>query len=403
MSLPLSLRFAFRYLFARKSHNVINVISGISVAGMAVGTAALVIILSVFNGFDSLVGQSLSNIDPDIRISPATGKVFVPDSTAFDALYADDRIQSISSVIEEQVFISYIDRQGLCFMRGVDAVYEEESALRDKMVDGDFALHRGVRQQVVLGAGLAYSMGISHRLATPVDIYYPSRTAPFSIQNPMSSMRSQKAFPAGTLSVNADVDGKIAIAPIELMRELLEYYDGEVSALELRLAPGADLKAVIADTERIMGPTLLVKDRIRQNDALYKMMRYEKLAIYLILIFVVIIIAFSVLSSLTMLIIEKEADMETLRSMGAPEGLTKRIFRLEGWLITLLGMVIGLAVGTVLVLIQQHFGVISMPGNFMVEAYPVILKASDFLFIVLGVSLIGYLVASIPGIKSAGR
>ena len=400
----LTLRFALRYLFARKSHNVINVISGISVAGMAVGTAALVIILSVFNGFDSLVGQSLSNIDPDIRISPATGKVFVPDSTAFNALYADDRILSISSVIEEQVFLSYMDRQGLCLMRGVDSVYEEESAIRDRMVDGDFVLRRGVRQQAVFGAALAYSMGISHRLsATPVDVYYPSRTAPFSIQNPMSSMRSQKAFPAGTFSINADVDSKLAIAPIELMRELLEYDKGEVSALELRLAPGADLKAVIADTEKLMGPGLLVKDRIRQNDALYKMMRYEKLAIYLILIFVVIIIAFSVLSSLTMLIIEKEADMETLRSLGAPESLTKRIFRLEGWMITLLGMVIGLVAGTVLVLVQQRFGIITMPGNFVVEAYPVILKASDFLFIVLGVSVIGYIVASIPGIKSSGR
>ena len=160
---------------------------------------------------------------------------------------------------------------------------------------------------------------------------------------------------------------------------------------------------MVRDIEEVFGPGFDVKDRVRQNDALYKMMRYEKLAIYLILIFVVLIIAFSVLSSLTMLIIEKEQDMETLRSLGAPEGLTSRIFRLEGWMITLLGMVIGLIVGTVLVLIQQRFGIIQMPGNFAVSAYPVILKASDFLFIILGVALAGYAVACIPSVKQQGR
>ncbi|MBO4433944.1 MAG: ABC transporter permease [Bacteroidales bacterium] len=402
MKLPLPLRFAFRYLFARKSHNVINVISGISVAGMAVGTAALVIILSVFNGFDDLVRKSLDEIDPDIRITPSTGKVFTPDSVAFAKIYDDPRIASISSVIEEQVFLSYMDNQGICIMRGVDQVYEEETPLRDRMLEGEFKLHYNRRTQGVFGAALAYNMGISYRLITPVDIYYPSRTAPFSIQNPSASLRQQKVFPAGTMSINADADSKLAIVPIEVMRELLEY-DTEVSALEIRLADGEDTKAVVKDIETVFGPGFDVKDRIRQNDALYKMMRYEKLAIYLILIFVVIIIAFSVLSSLTMLIIEKEQDMETLRSLGAPEGLTSRIFRLEGWMITLLGMVIGLVVGTVAVLIQQRFGIIQMPGNFAVSAYPVILKATDFLFIILGVALAGYAVACIPSVKQQGR
>ena len=402
MRLPLSVRFAFRYLFARKSHNVINVISGISVAGMAVGTAALVIILSVFNGFNDLVSESLGEIDPDIRITPSAGKVFTPDSLAFQTLYDDSRIASISSVIEEQVFLSYMDNQGICIMRGVDEVYEEESPLKERMLEGEFALHKNRRTQAVFGAALAYNLGITYRLLTPVDIYYPSRTAPFSVQNPSASLRQQKVFPAGTISVNADVDAKLAIVPIEVMRELLEY-ESEVSALELRLAPEVDTKAVVKDIEAVMGPGFEVKDRIRQNDALYKMMRYEKLAIYLILIFVVIIIAFSVLSSLTMLIIEKEQDMETLRSLGAPEGLTSRIFRLEGWLITLLGMVAGLVIGTVCVLLQQKFGFIQMPGNFAVSAYPVILKASDFLYIILGVALAGYGVACIPSVKNQGR
>ena len=402
MRLPLPLRFAFRYLFARKSHNVINVISGISVAGMAVGTAALVIILSVFNGFNKLVQDSLGEIDPEIRITPSTGKVFTPDSLAFDKIYHDDRIASISSVIEEQVFLSYMDNQGICIMRGVDEVYEEETPLRNRVMEGEFALHKNRRTQAVFGAALAYNLGISHRLLYPVDIYYPSRTAPFSLQNPAASLRQQRVFAAGTISVNADVDAKLAIVPIEVMRDLLEY-ESEVSALEIRLVDEGDTKAVVKDIEEAFGPGFDVKDRVRQNDALYKMMRYEKLAIYLILIFVVLIIAFSVLSSLTMLIIEKEQDMETLRSLGAPESLTGRIFRLEGWMITLLGMIIGLIAGTVLVLVQQRFGIIQMPGNFAVSAYPVILKATDFLFIILGVALAGYAVACIPSVKQQGR
>lgn len=400
MNLPL--RIALRYLFARKSHNVINVISGISVAGMAVGTAAMVIIMSVFNGFDSLIGDALSNVDPDIRISPQTGKVFTPDSLAFSKIYADDRISSISSVLEEQVFLSYMDKQGICHMKGVDEVYEEETSLKSCIVDGSFTLHRGHMRQGVFGVSLAYSMGLNHRLITPVEVFYPSRTAPFSVQNPTSSLLSQKVFPAGTISVNADIDGTFAVVPIEVMRELLEY-DTEVSALELRLAPGASCKEVIKDVEEIFGPGFVAKDRIRQNDALYKMMRYEKLAIYLILIFVVIIIAFSVLNSLTMLMIEKEQDMETLRSLGADDALTSRIFRLEGWMISLLGMFLGLILGTALVLLQQRFGFIRMPGGFAVNAYPVILKATDFIWIIGGVALIGYLIACIPTLKKQGR
>ena len=402
MKLPLSLRFAFRYLFARKSHNVINVISGISVAGMAVGTAALVIILSVFNGFDNLVRETLGSIDPDIRITPSSGKVFVPDSATFAKLYDDNRIASISSVIEEQVFLSYMDCQSICVMRGVDSVYEEESPLRDNMLEGEFKLHKNNRTQAVFGAALAYNMGITHRLITPVDVYYPSRTAPFSVQNPSASLRRQKVFPAGALSINADLDAKLAIVPIEVMRDLLEY-DKEISALEIRLVKEEETAAVVKDIEALMGDGFEVKDRIRQNDALYKMMRYEKLAIYLILIFVVIIIAFSVLSSLTMLIIEKQDDMETLRSLGAPEAMTDRIFRLEGWLITLLGMAAGLVVGIIAVLLQQKFGFIRMPGNFAVSSYPVILKATDFLFIILGVALAGYAVVCIPSVKQQGR
>ena len=398
MNLPL--RFALRYLFARKSHNVINIISGISVAGMAIGTAALVIILSVFNGFNDLVRNTLGDIEPDILVKPANAKVFVPDSVAAERLYALEEIHTLSSVLEEQAFLSYDGRQSLARVKGVDSVYEEESPLRNHMTDGDFTLHKGQRPMAVVGSALAWNMEINPHFLAPVEIYYPERSGTISLANPTASLRSTRTGVAGLFSLNAEVDGELVLVPIEVMRQVLDY-DEEISALEIRLAPGATEKEVhqlITKVSAIMGPSFRVMDRYHQNETLYKMMRYEKLAIYMILIFVVLVIAFNIFSSLSMLIIEKKGDIETLRSLGAPETMTRRIFRLEGWLISLLGLGIGLVVGIGFVLLQQHFGLIRMPGNYIVHAYPVILKAGDLLWTVAGVAAVGYFIAILPSL-----
>lgn len=389
--------FAVRYLFSRKSHNVINMISGIGVAGMAIGTAALVIILSVFNGFNSLVGQSLEASDPDLVIRPASGKFFVPDSAVFAPILEDSRLLRLSSVLEEQVFLSYEGRQSLARVKGIDQAAQEESPLRESVIDGAWTFHRGDRPAVVAGAALAHSIGLNPRFVTPFEIYYPSRKENISLANPQASLRKVKALTGGVISVNSEVDAKLMLVPIEAMRELLEL-DTEVSSLEIWTAPGS-AEALEKDLQAAIGPDLKVLNRFRQEESIYKMMRYEKLAIFLILIFVVIIIAFNIYSSLRMLIIEKEADMGTLRAMGAPDGMIRRIFLLEGWMVSLLGMVIGLVIGVGTVLVQQRFGIIGMPGNFVVDAYPVALKITDILWIALGVSAIGYLMALLPSRK----
>ena len=389
----LPLRFAIRYLFARKSHNVI-----IGVAGMAIGTAALIIILSVFNGFNRLVSDSLSDVDPDIVIKPAAGKVFIPDQEAFSWAYDSPSVHSMSSVLEEQAFLSYDGNQSLARVKGVDTVEEAESPLQEHLVDGRFQLHRGTLPLAVVGASLAWSLGLNPHFVTPLEIHYPTRTGSVSLANPMGALRSVKVFPAGTFSVNAEQDAKLVLVPIETMRELLEYEE-EVSSIEIHLAPGADARAMLRELSTRLGPDYRVLDRYHQNEALFKMMRYEKLAIYLILIFVVIIIAFNIFSSLSMLIIEKKGDIETLRSLGAPEAMTRRIFLLEGWLISLLGLAIGLVVGIGIVLLQQQFGLVPMPGNYVVSAYPVVLKATDILWTVAGVAGVGYLIALIPSSK----
>ena len=393
----LPLKIAFRYLFAKKSYNVINMISGIGAAGMAIGTAALIIILSVFNGFNNLVASSLADAGADLVIRPASGKVFVPEGPAFDwALEADDVLR-LSSTIEEQVFLSYEGRQSLARVKGLDSVAEEESSLQEHLIDGKWLLHKGSLPQAVVGSGLAYSLGLNPRFVTPLQIHYPSRTEQVSLSNPAASLRSVKVQTAGVVSVNAELDAKLLLVPIEVLRDLLEYGE-EVSAVEVWTAPGSTETVQKALAERL-GPGFKVLNRYEQDASLYRMMRYEKLAIYLILIFVVLLVAFNIYSSLKMLVIEKEGDRETLRSMGASEGLIRNIFVLEGFLVSLSGMLIGLVIGCLLVWLQSRYGLVSMPGNFIVNAYPVELHLSDVLLTVAGVSLIGLLMAFIPARK----
>ena len=389
---------AGRYLFAKKSHNVINIISAISAIGMAVGTAALIIILSVYNGFDSLIRSMMSNVEPDLLITPATGKTFIPDDSTFDWIYDQPSVKNMCCVLEEQVFISYDGKQSLARAKGVDWVYEEESPLKDHMQDGEFKLHRGDVPLAAVGAGLAYELGISPRFLAPIEIYFPTRTGRISLANPAASIESVRVYPSGLFSVNNDVDAELLIVPIEKMQELLEY-ENEVSAVELRLtedSPKDELKRLQKEIGARLGPGFRVKDRFQQNESLYKMMKYEKAAIFMILIFVIIIIAFNIFGSLTMLIIEKEEDIRTLRSMGAQESLIRKIFVLEGWFISLAGLAGGLVIGVGFAALQQAFGIIKMPGHFVVQAYPIILSWSDILLTAVGVAVIGYLIALLP-------
>ena len=389
---------AKRYLFAKKSHNVINIISAISAIGMAIGTAALIIILSIYNGFDSLIKSMMSNVEPDLLITPATGKVFIPEGETYDWIYDQPSVKNMCCVLQEQVFVNYDNQQGLAIAKGVDWIYEEESPLRDHIREGKFVLHRGDVPLAAVGVGLAYEMGINPRFVSPIEIYFPSRTDRISMANPTASLRDIDVWPSCTFSVNNDVDSRLMILPIEEMRELLDYTD-EVSAIEIRFIEEADSKEKARVQKAIsekLGPEYRVKDRFQQNESLYKMMKYEKAAIYMILIFVIIIIAFNIFGSLSMLIIEKRDDIQTLRSLGAQENIIKRIFVLEGWMISLVGMAAGLIVGVAFSLLQQYFGFIKMPGHFLVQAYPIILSIWDILLTAAGVSIIGYLIALLP-------
>ena len=397
MHLPLFI--AGRYLFAKKSHNVINIISAISAVGMAIGTAALIIILSIYNGFDELVKSTLSNVEPDILITPAKGKVFIPEGEAFNLIRKNPLIGEYSHVLQENVFVDYDGHQGIAKAKGVDSTFEAGSTLAGHITNGEFALHKGQLPQMVVGAGLAYKMGMNPAFLASAELYFPIRDRNFSLANPAASIETVRMRPSGIFSVNQQIDNDLIILPIEQMRKLLGYEEEEVSGVELRLVEGStakDLRSAIKDIQKELGPGFKVLDRFRQNTSLYKMMRYEKAAIFLILIFVIIIIALNIFGSITMLIIEKKDDIETYRSLGATDQMLRRTFTLEGWLISLLGLAAGLVIGIGFSLAQQHFGFIKMPGSFLVNAYPVILQWQDVLATIAGVALIGYIIALLP-------
>ena len=395
--MKLSRFIARRYLFAKKSHNVINIISIISAAGIAIGCAALVIILSVYNGFDGVVRDLNDAATADVLVTPVRGKVFVPDER-FDAFREDPRVKAVCGVLEESVFVQYGDRNKVVVARGVDSLYEQVTALRDHLVEGDFSLTFGDLNQVVLGRLVAMELGVRTTFLQPMTAWFPSRTRQVDLLNPLASLRQEKLHPAGIVSLEQNFDQKYLFMPLPALRELLEYQD-EVSAVEIYLTPqGLDRKGmasreVLSALKASLGDAFLVRDRQQQNTTLYKLLIYEKVAIYLILLFVMLIISFNIYGSLSMLIIEKRDDIATLQAMGADDALVGRIFVREGWMISLLGIAVGVGIGLLVCLLQQHYGFVKMPGNFVVDAYPVVVQPLDIVLVVVGVAFIGWLIS----------
>ena len=389
---------ARRYLFAKKSHNVINIISIISAAGIAVGCAALVIILSIYNGFDDLLKGMFESYTPDVVVTPDQGKVFTPAEATLAALAAREDVVSVDEILEETVFIKYGDREAIVTARGVDSTYQDVTGLTKYISQGEFNLKNGEIDQMVLGSTIAHDLRLGMGFMTPLEVYFPSRTARISLADPTSALKKTNLFPAGIIALEKSFDEQYVYMPIDALRKLLEY-DKEVSMLEIRLKPetltadGTISRQTQKEIAALFGDGFTVKNKYQQNESLYKMMTYEKLAIYLILLFVVLIISCNVFGSLSMLIIEKQDDIEILRSMGADDRTINRIFTTEGWMISLLGAAAGVLIGVLVCLAQQYFHLVKLPGNFIVSYYPVHIKLLDILIVFVSVAAIGYLMS----------
>jgi len=393
--LRLSLYIAKRYLFAKKSRNAINIISGVSVAGVMVGTMALVIILSVFNGLENMVTGIFSTFDPDVKVSPIHGKVFVPDSTTLQLLKNVEGVESQTVVLEENALLRYGDRQFIGTIKGVDNNYPTMTGLTNVMWDGEFKLYdeKG-NPSAVIGLGVANTLGIRLNFITQLAIYMPNRKG--SINNLETAFNRKFLYPSGIFDIEQEFDSKYLFVPLSLVRDLLEY-DAEISAIEIKLTPGTDMEQAASAIRKIFGENFLVQDRFEQQDLFYKVMKSERLAIFIILTFILIIASFNIIGSLTMLIIEKEKDIKILRSLGADNTLIRKIFIYEGWMISAFGALAGLAAGFIICWVQQQFGLIKFNSeSLLIDAYPVAIRLTDFFVVGATVLFIGYLAAWYP-------
>lgn len=375
---------------------------------MATGAAALILILSVYNGFDRIIKDNLSDFDPDILLVPAEGKLFVPDNNLLDILEADPRVSSSGCILQDNVFLSYGERQEIVTAKGISRKLEESCPVASHVIDGTFELQRGDIPMVSIGSALANKLGIRPRFVTPVLLYYPGKDSRIALTNPTAALNSAKLFNSSLFSVNASIDAETVLVPEHVMQKLLGLEadgngDYPASGIEIRLADRGDkaMRSYVKFLKDSGTEGLTIKDRYAQHPSLYRMMKLEKAAVFLILFFMVILISFNIFGSLSMLMIEKEDDMRTLQAMGADDKLTRRIFVLEGWLISVLGMMAGLLIGLVLAWLQQRFGFVKMPGNYLISAYPVVIKATDIAFTAAGVAVTGLVVASLASVRNS--
>ncbi|HIZ85378.1 MAG TPA: FtsX-like permease family protein [Candidatus Coprenecus stercoravium] len=394
---------ARRYLFAKKSHNVINIISIISSIGIAVGSCALIMVLSIYNGFEHVVKSMYDRAMPDIAVTCDTSRYFRTDSEAFRSVRSLPGIASFNQSIEETVFLTYGREEGTASLKGVERSYTEEPELRSCIVEGDFDLMHGDIAEAVTGRRLAVEMGIMSRFLDPIEVYFPISDGEISLVNPASSLNKETFYPTGTFFSGGGNYDNTLFVPIERARRLVGLSDNEAGTVELRLDDGADISRTVKEIRSILGPGFSVKDKYMQNETVYRMMRIEKAVIFMILLFIIIVVSCNVFGSLTMLIIEKRDDIATLQHLGARRSLIRRIFFDEGWMIIMLGAVIGIAVGIGLCLIQQYVGVIRMPGSFVVKYYPVVIKPLDILITLAGIALIGLVITALPTRRTLSR
>jgi lipoprotein-releasing system permease protein len=394
MKLPVYI--AKRYLFAKKSRNAINVISAVSVAGVTVGTMALIIILSVFNGLEEMVHGIFNTFDPDLKITAAEGKTFIPEQAKLTLLGKVDGVEAWSLTVEENALLKYGDRQYIATIKGVDGKYADVSGIDSAMYEGEFILNdeRG-RSFAIPGMGVAQSLGMRINFVTQLNIIIPRRTAGLNF-NPETALKNRYIYPSGIFEVEKEYDSKYVYVPISLARELIETEEG-VTNIELRIAPGANADKVQKSVKEIFGEGFLVQNRYEQQEIFYKVMKSERLAIFFILTLILIIASFNITGSLTMLIIEKQRDIEILRSLGANNNLIRKIFIFEGWMISISGAAAGLILGVLVCWLQMEYGLVRLDSESLImTAYPVVLKARDFIVVPATVLMIGFWAAWYP-------
>jgi lipoprotein-releasing system permease protein len=391
-----ALYIARRYLFAKKSTNAINIISAISVIGVFVGSVALIIILSVFNGFEEMVLKMFNTITPQVLITPAKGKTFDPNTAYFKSLRKDKSIYSYTEVLSENALIWYNNKQCPALIKGVSNDFLKNKSLDTIIVDGKFVLGNKYEPTAVVGSALQAYLGINPSDGfVPMQIYSPKKGIQQSSINPLDDFTVKNILPVGVFQIQQDFDN-LAIVPIHFARALLGE-ENKVSSIEINVNDNVNAEDFRQKIEDRLGANYIVKNRIQQNQALYNVLGSEKWMVYIILTFILIIAIFNIIGSLTMLVIDKLKDISILNSLGAGKKLIKRIFLFEGMMITLAGCIFGLVIGYVFCLLQQQYGFVKMGEASLLfsNAYPIAFKWTDFLLVFVTVSFFSFVASAL--------
>lgn len=386
---------AARYLLSKKSRNVVNIISRVALIGIMVGTMALTIVLSVFNGFDDLIQSFFSVFDPELKITAAEGKYFTPQGAAFDSIRNHPDVAYFADEVEEIAHLRFEDHQYIANIKGVDDRYIEMSRIDSFIYDGKMKLADNSNYYTVIGHGVAYNLGIAVNFVRPIYISVPKKGETFnSLSNPF---RQKYLFLSGVYSVGQqEVDDKYAIISIDVARELLDLDKNEVTAVALKLRSNSNVKSVQKELKQILGDTYIIENRYQQHESYYRVAESERLFIFITFAFILIIASFNLAGSLSMQIIDKKKDIHILQSFGATRKQISQIFFFEGCLVSVIGTLAGIVLGVIICIGQQQFGWIKMPGGFAVTSYPVSIRLSSLLIIAITVLIIGAFISWLP-------
>ena len=397
---------AWRYLFSKKGHNAINIVSGISAVAVAVVTAAMICVLSVMNGFGALVERMFSEFDPVLLVVPAEGQTLRTDTLPIASLYAREDIEAISMQLEQTALIRYKDHQTPARVMGVDEFFTATAHIDSIITDGFYSVWDGAFDRVVMGRGLAAQIGMNAHFTGALHLYAPQRTGRINLMRPDLSLRHEHAFIAGTFAVNQlEYDDQLLLVSLPLAQRLFDY--DEFTASALRITPkrvqttDRFTDRVQTDIAKALGPGYKVLNRYEQQANFFNILRIEKLLTVLLLVFILLIASFNIIGSLSMLIIDKREDIRILSHLGADEPTIRRTFLIEGWLISALGTLCGLIFGVALCLGQQHFGWLKLGSGteYIISAYPVQVQVPDILLVAVIVFILGFLAALYPSRK----
>lgn len=389
-----SVYIAKRYLFSRKKVHAINIISGISMLGVFVGSAALIIIMSVFNGFEKVILNLYSNFSPELKIEAKLGKTFNPDTIHFNELQKDPRVFSYTRVLQEKALLRYGTKQFIGTLKGVSTDFLKNTDLDSTILSGSFTLRMDGRDYAVIGTTIQASLGVNvYDPNANLQIYSPRRNASASA-NPLNEFVVRNITPSGVFGIQQDFDD-IVVVPLDFARDLLDE-PRQVSSLEVNFKKGTSINAVQEELQEKIGRNFYIKNRAQQNTELYKTLNYERWSVFMILTFVLVIALFNIVGSLTMLVIDKKKDIAILTSLGAGKRLIQGIFFFEGMMISVAGCIAGLAIGLIFCILQQQYGLVRINGSLMViDAYPVDIKVTDFGLVFLTVVIIAVIASGI--------